>query len=53
VLAEIVGSAPATLRKHYQHVSGQSRIDAIENIRSAGLEKRGNTGNTKINITKK
>jgi site-specific recombinase XerD len=46
VLAEIVGSAPETLRKHYQHVSGQSRIDAISNIRSGGLDNAGNTGNT-------
>ncbi len=33
-LAEIVGSAPETLRRHYQHVSGQVRINTVENIRS-------------------
>lgn len=33
ILADIVGSAPETLRKHYQHVSGASRVKAIENIR--------------------
>jgi len=42
ILAEIVGSAPETLRKYYQHVSGASCVKAIENIWSGA---RGNTGN--------
>jgi integrase len=32
-LAEIVGSSPETLRKNYQHVSGEAKILAIEVIR--------------------
>jgi integrase len=47
ILAEIVGSAPETLRKHYQHVSGRSRVEAIEIIRSGGILSIGNIGNTK------
>lgn len=39
ILADIVGSAPETLRKHYQHVSGASRIKAIENIRGGDAGK--------------
>lgn len=38
-LAEIVGSSPETLRRHYQHVSGEAKVRAIEMIRG------GNTGN--------
>jgi integrase len=34
VLAEIVGSAPETLRKHYQHVSSLSKVKAVSDIRS-------------------
>jgi integrase len=42
-LAEIVGSSPETLRRHYQHVSGEAKVHAIEMIR--GGNTAGNTGN--------
>ena len=46
-LAEIVGSSPETLRKHYQHVSGFAKVQAIAAIRPTG-----NIGNTICNFEK-
>jgi integrase len=37
-LSEIVGSSPETLRRHYQHVSGQSKINAIRAIRAGNID---------------